>query len=294
MAAAPSLDASGGDALAGLTAPSRAVVDQYLKWSRLSLNRFKRELDAEATAYRAGAVSSVQTYSGTDVARMLEGQVALLVGLAESQTTSAAAAAASLLKSVLREADRHRVPLEVDAAAVLGNTGGVAAMGEHGRKLLGGPGGRLAPLSLADANGEAARQLAEADAEILRLRRKLQEVTDAYTAVMAGRTGDTDRLLSMRDNVAEAERRAAELAARAQGQGGNLQQEVALLRQEVSEARRELSTRLNQSTQFQQVKKMLTQRNEQVKLLKHHLAQYNPQLAAQAGAGGGGDDIPPE
>lgn len=275
------------DHLSGLTSESRATIDSFLRWSHLSLDKFKRDLAVEASAYQTGNLIH-ETYGKEDVRAMLQGQLFMLQGVVDTQMEGTTAASAELIRAVLREADRQRLPLYIDATGVLNNAGGVNAMGEHGRQLMSGPSGRLAPLTLADASTEAARQLADANAEVRRLQSKLQQVTDAYTQVMSGRSADTQQLLSMQDAMNDKERMAAELALRCQGQDGNLQAVVQQLRVEVAEAKKELNTRLSQSTQYQQVKKLLTQRNEEVKNLRKRLASYDPSFRQ------GADDIPVE
>jgi leucine zipper transcription factor-like protein 1 len=275
------------DPLSGLTSESRAIIDNFFRWSKLSLDKFKRDLTVEASAFQSGNLWR-PTYTKDEVTQMLNGQLAMLLGVVDTQVESTAAASAELIRAVLRQADLQRLTLTVDTMAVLNNAGGVNAMGEHGRQLMSGPTGRLAPLTLAEAGGEAARQLAEANAEVRRLQGKLQQVTDAYTQVMSGRSSDTANLLSMQDAMNDKERLAAELAARCQGQDPTLLSAVQALRSEVAEAKRELATRLNQSTQYQQVKQLLAQRNQQIKSMRQELATYNPAYRQQA------DDIAAE
>ncbi|CAG9568818.1 conserved hypothetical protein [Leishmania major strain Friedlin] len=272
------------DPLAGLTTGSRNVIDDFFRWSRLSLDKFKRDLTVEASAFQAGNLWREQ-YTKAEVAQMLNGQLALMLGVVDTQMEGTTAASAELMRAVLREADRQRVTLDIDVKSVLNNAGGVNAMGEHGRQLMSGPTGRLAPLTVEEASGEAARQLAEANAEVKRLQAKLQQVTDAYTQVMRGRSSDTENLLSMQDAMNDKERLAAELARRCQGQDPSLAATVQELRAEVAEAKRELASRLHQSTQYQQVKHLLAQRNEQLKMMRERLAAYDPSFARY------GDDI---
>lgn len=275
------------DPLSGLTSESRAVIDNFFRWSKLSLDKFKCDLTVEAGAFQSGNLWR-ESYAKDEVAQMLNGQLAMLLGVVDTQVDSTTAASAELMRAVLRQADLQRLTLTVDTMAVLNNAGGVNAMGEHGRQLMSGPTNRLAPLTLAEAGGEAARQLAEANAEVRRLQGKLQQVTDAYTQVMNGRSSDTANLLSMQDAMNDKERQAAELASRCQSQDPNLLSAVQALRSEVAEAKRELATRLNQSTQYQQVKQLLAERNQQIKTMRQELAAYNPVYRQQA------DDIAAE
>ncbi|KAG5486684.1 hypothetical protein LSCM1_07937 [Leishmania martiniquensis] len=275
------------DPLSGLSSASRNIIDDFFRWSRLSIDKFKRDLTLEASAFQSGNLLREQ-YTKSEVSQMLNGQLALMVGVMDTEMNGTSAASAELMRAVLREADRQRLELSIDVKAVLNNVGGVNAMEEHGRKLLSGPTGRLAPLTLEEAGGEAARQLAEANTEVRRLQRKLQQVTDAYTRVMSGRSADTANLLSMQDAMNDKERLAAELARRCQGQDSSLTGVVQELRAEVAEAKRELATRLHQSTQYQQVKQLLAQRNGQLKEMRERLATYDPSFAHY------GDDITPE
>ncbi|GET85886.1 hypothetical protein, conserved [Leishmania tarentolae] len=266
------------DPLAGLTAESRNVIDNFFRWSRLSLDKFKRDLTVEASAFQSGYLWR-EDFTKEVVAQMLNGQLALMLGLVDTQMESTTATSAELMRAVLREADRQRLTLDIDVKSVLNNAGGVNAMGEHGRQLLSGPTGRLAPLTVEAASGEVAQQLAEANAEVKRLQAKLQQVTDAYTRVMKGRSSDTENLLSMQDAMNDKERLAAELARRCQGQDPSLTATVQELRAEVAEAKRELATRLHQSTQYQQVKQLLAQRNQQLKVMRQRLAAYDPSFS---------------
>lgn len=278
--------------LSGLTDHSRQTIDQFYRWSQLSLDKFKRDLAVEASAFSTGNLlqNPGVAYSRDQVSALLHGQLAMLQSLVSVQVESTTDAAAELTRAVLRDADRQRVAVTVDANAVLNNAGGVSAMGAHGRQLLSGPTGRLAPISLEAAGGEAARQLSEANEEVRRLQRKLQQVTDAYAQVMSGRSTDTTQLLEMQDAMNDKARLADELARRCLGsQDGGLHAAVQQLRSEVAESKRELSGRLNQSTQYQQVKQLLAQRNEQLKTMRVRLAAYDPSFL-----GADGDDIAAE
>ncbi|EPY25354.1 hypothetical protein AGDE_11853 [Angomonas deanei] len=230
------------DPLSGLTPQSRQVIDTLFRWSKLSLEKFKRDLAVEASAFQSGNLLQ-EHFTRDNVQQMLQGQLYMLQGVVDTQMEQTTASCAELIRAVLRQADLQRLEVNVDAMAVLSNAGGVNAMGNHGRQLMAGPSSRLAPITVAEAGGEAAKQLAEANAEVRRLQQKLKQVTDAYTQVMSGRSADTEHLLSMQDRMNDRERLAAELAQRCQGQDPQLGAAVNQLRQEVAEAKRELATR---------------------------------------------------
>ncbi|RNF21896.1 uncharacterized protein Tco025E_03226 [Trypanosoma conorhini] len=286
-----------GDALFGLSAESRSVLDRYLQWARLACDGLKRGVHLDAANHQVGNVLQ-ETYTREELKEILRGHTAVLLHSLEARVEKFAGTSAELLCAVLRDADRQRVTIEVDVNAVLSAsanaapaatataTTGAASTGlllDHERQLLSGPRGRLAPLTVADADGEASRQLAEGKEEIRRLQEKVHRLTDAYAQVMNTRSVDTEKLLSMHDALQS--RDAA--AARQREQEEGVHQSVEELRTALAAARRELNTRLNQSTQYQEVKKILAHKNEQIRMLRAQLARYDPAFLQ---TGDGADD----
>ncbi|RNE98158.1 hypothetical protein TraAM80_08936 [Trypanosoma rangeli] len=284
-----------GDSLFGLSTESRTIIDHYLQWTRLACDGLKRGVHLDAASHQVGNILQ-ETYTKDELKDILSGHTALLLHSLDARIEKFAGSSAELLRAVLRDADRQRVTIKVDVDAVLNaaaaasaapatsaatatttTTAGAAATSlllDHERQLLSGPCGRLAPLTVADAEGEAIRQLAEAKEEIHRLQEKVRCLADAYAQVMSMRSVDTTTLLSMSDALQL--RNVAAAAAGKKEQDEALNQSVDELRMALASARLELNTRLNQSTQYQDMKRILTHKNKQIRTLRAHLAEYDP------------------
>lgn len=264
------------DALFGFSNESRAILEGYLHWSRLACESLKRGVSLDASSHQAGNLLQ-ETYALGELKTILSGHAALVLHSLDARMEKFVASSAEVLRAVLREADRQRVAIDVDVNALLRgdgaattNAGGLLAGPE--RQLLGGPRGRLVPLTVADMDGEAHRQLAESGEEIRRLREKVHRLTDLYAQAMNVRSVDTEGVLSTRDDVF----RATGAEASHKGEDEHTHQTVEQLRAELAVARRELSVRLNQSTQYQQLKSILAKKNEQIKTLRARLAVCDP------------------
>ncbi|ESL08051.1 hypothetical protein TRSC58_04254 [Trypanosoma rangeli SC58] len=278
------------DALFGLSAESRTIIDQYVQWTRLACDGLKRGVHMDAASHQVGNILQ-ETYTRDELKDILSGHTAVLLHSLDARIEKFAGSSAELLRAVLRDADRQRVTIKVDVNAVLNaaaaatsaataattTTAGAAATSlllDHERQLISGPCGRLAPLTVADAEGEAIQQLAEAKEEIRRLQEKVRRLADAYAEVVSMRSVDTEKLLSMPDALRS--RNVAAVVAGKKDQDEGLQQSVDELRTALASAKLELNTRLNQSTQYQDMKSILTQKNKQIRTLRAHLAQYDP------------------
>ena len=66
------------------------------------------------------------------------------------------------------------------------------------------------------------------------------------------------------------------------------QDTIRALRKEIAQLNKDMSAKLNQSTQFINMKKILTEKNSQVKELRKRLMMYDPTFAASFG---GDDDL---
>ncbi|KAF8275916.1 hypothetical protein TcYC6_0013760 [Trypanosoma cruzi] len=278
------------DALFGLSSESRTILDRYLQWTRLACDGLKRGVHLDAFNHQVGNIIQ-ETYTRDELKDIISAHTEVLLHSLDARMEGFAAASAELLCAVLRDADRQRVTIGVDANAVLSAataTASAAMVGttatglllDHERKVLGGPRGRLAPLTVADADVEASRQLTEAKEEIRRLQEKVHHLSDAYAQVMNTR----DAL-----NSHEAEATASQMAVHQKEQDEGSCQTVEELRVALAAAKQELNARLNQSTQYREVKKILAQKNEQIRKLRAHLAQFDP--AFLQNDDGGGDTI---
>lgn len=302
------------DLLSGLSADSVELITSYLQWSKVMRDKASRDAEYEATTFREGNLFGT-SFSQSDVLRLLNGQLALLTANVEKNDATKTTATAELCRGILREADKYSVPLKLNFQDLVGNLGNQSAMKAYESTLAGGSriggGGRLAPLGGAGATDDAKR-LAEAQAEIMRLREKMLQMQSQINAVMGGKSSATAQILGLQDDLsatASAAQQAQALldAERARGpivvtntvtapqqpavtvvetrtvevSSAADQKTIAALRQEVSSLNRDLSAKLSQSSQFVNLKKMLTDKNEAVRALRKRLSIYDPSFAAQ-------------
>jgi leucine zipper transcription factor-like protein 1 len=254
------------DVLAGLSNESKSILDAYLNWAKIRHDKFGRDLEFEANTFRTGNLLS-QTYSRAEVEAVLRGQFDVLVHSLEKQHQFITNSSAELCRSVLHEADRNRIPLNINAVECLQNATAVSAMEQHEQRLLGGPKGKLAPLTSIDTGGEAGKQLAEANEVIRTLNEKVRRLTEQYTALMQDRSRNSDAF-SHQDSLFQTSTSAEDL------------QTLAALRGELAQSQSDLLQKVNNTPQFQQLKKMLGDKNAQLKALRARLAVCDPTYSA--------------
>lgn len=236
------------DVLLGLSADSRTILDCYLRWSSLARENLRRGVSFDASSHNAGNLLR-ETYTLDELKEILNGHTAVLLHSLDARVERFVASSAELLRGVLGDADRQRVAIKVDASALL--DGPASLLSGHERQLLAGPRGRLAPLTVADVGGEARRQLEESGEEMRRLREKLHDIANHHGQAAGTRAGDA---------------------------GVSSLTTVDGLRAELAAAKKELNTRLNHSTQYQQLKGILAKKNEQIKALRARLALHDPEF----------------
>ncbi len=256
------------DVLAGLSNESKAMLDAYLSWAKIRHDKFGGDLVFEANTYRSGNLMS-QTYSKAEVEAVLQGQLNVLVHSLEKQHQFITNSSAELCRSVLHEADRNRIPLNINAVECLQNAAAVSAMEQHEQRLLGGPKGKLAPLTSIETGGEAGRQLSEANEMIRTLNEKVRRLTDQYTQLMQERSRYTSEAFAVQSSAQY-------------GVSADDQKAMADLRSELSQTQYDLQQKVNTTPQFQQLKKMLGDKNAQLKALRARLAVCDPTYSAPA------------
>jgi len=249
------------DILAGLTNESKGILEAYLNWSKLRHDKFSRDLEFEAKSFRDDSLLQ-QTYSQTEVATLLDNQFRLIQHSLEKNDQFIRSSSAELCRNILTEADKHRLHLHLNAVECLQNATAVSAMEQHESRLMGGPKGKLAPLTTVETGGEAGKQLAEANDVIRHLNEKLRRITEEYTKVMNEKSAQTQKVLQAQDDV--------------KGTA-----ETAQLRLQLEMAQKDLHAKVNATPQFIQLKKLLDQKNTQVKSLRERLANFDPSFAGQ-------------
>lgn len=254
------------DVLSGLSNESKSILDAYLHWAKIRNDKFARDLEFEANTFREGNLLT-QTYNRAEVEAVLRGQLDVLVHSLEKQHQFITNSSAELCRSVLHEADRNRIPLNINAVECLQNATAVSAMEMHEQRLLGGPKGKLAPLTSVDTGGEAGRQLAEANEVIRALNEKVRRLTEQYTLLMQERSSFTSATFTSQESYSMS---AAD------------QQTLAALRSELAQSQSDLELKVNNTPQVQQLKKMLGDKNAQIKSLRERLARCDPTFSSTA------------
>lgn len=298
------------DLLSGLSADSKEVINNYLQWSKTMRDKSTRDAEYEASTFREGNLFGA-SFNQSDVLRLLNGQLAILTANFEKNDATKTTATAELCRGILREADKYSVPLKLNFQDLVGNIANQNAMKAHETNMLGGgPGrlGKLAPIGVGSAATDDAKRLAEAQAEIMRLREKMLQMQQQINAVMGDKSNVNAHILGLQDTLTsqmtaaqqaqallEAERARGPQIVTVAGQSNTNavvetktvevssavdQRMIANLRQEIANLNRDLTAKLNQSSQFVNLKKMLTDKNEQVRALRKRLALYDPTFAA--------------
>ena len=304
----------------GLSQASRVVLDSFESWGRIARDQASRDSDFEARTFLDNQLlsSSTSGFNKSDVEAILRGQLQLLNSSQEKSSYNMINASAELCRAVLREADKYSVPLQIDASKILADASSKGTYvseqaGHQNSLLMQGPKGKLAPLSAVETGGEAGKRLAEANAEIQRLHSKMAAMAQQMQSVMGDKSGMTDAMMNLQDNLGseaarasalkrqleeEAARKAATPAASApitntvtktvEVSSKQDQDTIRALRKEIAQLNKDMSAKLNQSTQFINMKKILTEKNSQVKELRKRLMMYDPTFAASFG---GDDDL---
>ena len=260
------------DVLTGLSNESKSILDAYLHWAKLRHDKFGRDLDFEANTFRTGNLLS-QTYSRPEVEAVLRGQLDVLIHSIEKQHQFITNSSAELCRCVLLEADRNRIPLNVNAVECLQNATAVTAMEQHELRLLGGPKGKLAPLTTVETGGEAGRHLAESNEVIRGLNEKVRRLTDQYTALMQERGRYSSDVFALQDSL-QASQQALDTASTEE------QRSISALRNELAQSQKDLLQKVNNTPQFLQLRKMLGDKNAQLKALRARLAVCDPTYTA--------------
>ena len=289
---------------------SAAVLSQYQAWGKQVQAKYHRDLEYSSSAYAEGRLFDGQ-YGRAEVDSILKQHFQTLQTEVQKNHEHAVDSTSQLLKVLLCECDRHRVPITFDPQQLLHSVSGtqVSALELAEANVLargGGVAGKrgLAPLSAADKGDQTAKQLQSAQDEIARLNEKCRNLQQAVSDAAAERSKAKESFLQVQDSVATYETElgharamnAEELQATIQRQQQQLQAQQAQVQEaerraagmghELTQLQHDMQGRLAQSSQFQNLKRMMAEKNEQVRALRQALSRYDPSAAM-----GGDDDI---
>eukprot|EP00758_Cryptobia_borreli_P009933 Tbor_TRINITY_DN5523_c1_g1::TRINITY_DN5523_c1_g1_i5::g.12813::m.12813 len=258
------------DLTADLSKNSKIILDQYLRWGKMETARDLRDIEYESHTYRENHLIG-NTFNRHDVEVLLKGQMGILTATMERRDQAKQMATAELCRAILRNADKHSVPITVCATDVLSDRNAHSAMEGHDKRLLEGPKGKLAPLSAID-HGDVGKRLIEANEEIQRLHAKIFALSSQLHDIMGGQSEMNAKLLNTKDALLTEQQRAerkmkqdAEAAVAAAKvtppstivtNTVSVVDEKALdaLRKEVATLNKDMAAKLNQSTQFMNLK----------------------------------------
>ena len=269
------------DAFIGLTPESKLVIENYFAWGKAKREKFERDLSFQSENFAHGNVFD-NTFSQEDVKTKLRAHLELLKVSLNEEASYQSMAAAQLMRSVLLEADKQRIPIPVDPLAVLNNMAGTNALeAAESRMFSQGPKGKLQPLSGVDTGNETAKQLAAAHQEIRALNDKVRVLQEQHSRAMADRA-NTHAMAGAADNRADSAALNSQLTMQ-QSQAFAQTMEVQLqeCKMQLLASQKEMGEKLARSAQFQNLQQMLRQKNDTVKAMRVELQRYDPAAAAR-------------
>ena len=308
-----------------LGASSQQVLNQYLAWGKQAQGRCSADLSFSSQQFTAGRIlPGTVAFPNAEVKQILHDHYAKLDADVQKDEESLVSGSSELIKVLLAECDRHRVPTDgFDPLQILmsGVARSASSAVEAAELRIAGSGrGRgLAPLTAADRGDPTALALQRANEEVARLNEKVRKLQDAATeaarqrsATQQGALRQQDEVANLRANASALENQHKETLARLTAlhhddlvkthadtltQYTNLekdyQAQCARLSTTVSELthlQQEMSNRLAASSQFQNIKRILGEKNDLVKRFRAALTKYSPAEAAAIG-GAEEDDI---
>jgi leucine zipper transcription factor-like protein 1 len=258
-----------------LSDSSKHFLNDYFAWSKQQRDKFLKDIDFEFKAFKEGTLFQQHTFNRNEVDELLNGHYLVLQSAINREAQRQSTASGEMLRTICAEADKRGMPIQVSVRA-MEDPNALSALEQMEQKALSKT--KLQPLAASSASEqERQKQLAEANEEIGRLNDKLRKMTEQFSTMMKEKTALQAQVLHLQDARSTAVAPAAPAAPGAThlDQSGT----VARLQQELSAVRNDMQLKLNQSSQFQTLKKMLAQKNQQVKQLRAALVQYDPAAA---------------
>jgi DNA repair exonuclease SbcCD ATPase subunit len=282
-------------------ASTTAILNTYDGWAAQRTTRVTSELEFEGQSYRDSRLANDTAYGRAEVATMLSEQLRAVIGVAVKEQEALAASSRALVKTILAENDRQRVPVEIDATAALNQGTHISAIEAAEQRVAAKGPARLGALPSLNSGDAQAKQLSEAHEEIRRLNERMRAMQQRFEEAMNDRSKLNQDVLSMQDTIGSISKEKEQLTvaqqqqlqqqhAQMQQQNAMYRGEVQSMRQQLVDAQKELTGKLSQSTQFLTLKRMLNEKNDLAKQLRASLMRYDPAAAAI----GGSDDIEAE
>lgn len=271
---------------------SQQMVNQYLAWGKQMQGRYAKDMEFDSTTFEEGRLFDGQ-YGKHEVSQMLKDHLNALQTETMKGHETALLAGSQLISAILRETDKHRIPLAINVNEVLSGCVRMSAVEQAEAQVIAMQGGvakrGLAPLTAVDRGDQTAKQLFQAQEEIRNLNEKVRNLQQALTQAMEARSQATAQAFATQDSLTAQQYAQQESMKQLASHTMEERARVAALEQQVAMLNQELQGRLSQSTQFRELRRILNEKNQQVIQLRQALARYDPQAAMM-----GDDDIPPE
>lgn len=298
----------------GLNQHHQQIVVNYLRFARYSRGQRLRGVDASFEELKDSRLVE-DTYTLDEVTDMLDGLCAVVRGEVESELINAAHTNVLLLRQVFSQAEKWHLKLQADISELENREliDEIAKFEE--REFSSGPStsqSKLSKLSQApkleplnEGGGAALLQveISRLNEENSKLKDRIKTLEGKATSVIGERSRlqadleSTQAALKAKGNVKsygkdvadlEEQMAAAKLDLKLSKEKGstqaaslheeltNCKHEILKLQHDLEEAEKDLAKKFNETTQYKNMKQMLTSKNDQIKDLRARLHKYEP------------------
>lgn len=298
----------------GLNQHHQQVVVNYLRFARYSRGQRLRGVDASFEELKDSRLVE-DTYTLDEVTDMLDGLCAVVRGEVESELINAAHTNVLLLRQVFSQAEKWHLKLQADISE-LENRELISEIAKfEEREFSSGPStsqSKLSKLSQApkleplnEGGGAALLQVEinRLNEENSKLKDRIKILEGKATSVIGERSrlqadlDSTQAALKAKGNVKSYGKEVADLeeqmaaakldlkmskergstqAASLHDELTNCKHEILKLQHDLEEAEKDLAKKFNETTQYKNMKQMLTSKNDQIKDLRARLRKYEP------------------
>eukprot|EP00993_Chasmostoma_nieuportense_P001957 NODE_2793_length_1089_cov_118.603950_g2663_i0.p1 GENE.NODE_2793_length_1089_cov_118.603950_g2663_i0~~NODE_2793_length_1089_cov_118.603950_g2663_i0.p1 ORF type:complete len:303 (+),score=113.29 NODE_2793_length_1089_cov_118.603950_g2663_i0:56-964(+) len=276
--------------LEGLSPESKELVQKYFLFAKRKRTLHLKDVEGEFIEFKAASLFD-DSYNKADVTDIINGLLAIIKVTIENEQKDVMHTFAELLRQVLKNADEAKVPISVEMAA-LDNIAAISSMGFLEKNVLEGKAGLaplgslkpkpsaglhpLAPIGQTQAPAGPSEAELKLEEENKRLNEKLQKIQQQYTTMMQEKSKLSAELTGIKESTTNALGHDAAVQHDLQSQISDLKIQLEKKENEIAVSQRELTGKLGESNQFKTIKKLLTQKNQQVKDLRTKLLKYEP------------------
>jgi len=299
----------------GLNEHHQQNVINYLRFARYGRGQRLRGVEASFEELKDSRLVE-DTYTFDEVSDMLDGLCAVVRGEVESELINAAHTNVLLLRQVFSQAEKWRLKLQADISELENREliDEIAKFEEREfssakstsqsklSKLSQAP--KLEPLNEGGGSALLQMEINRLNEENTKLRDRIRNLEEKATSVIGERSKlqadlqSTQAALKSKGNVKsfgkemadlEEQMAAAKLDLKKTRDKGSshvasleeeltsCKHEILKLQHDLEEAEKDLAKKFNETTQYKNMKQMLTSKNEQIKELRGRLRKYEPE-----------------